>query len=317
MHTDAISPDPSLLRTINHNLLPVLRALLRECSVTRAAETLGMTQPAASAALGRLRLMLNDPLLIKAGRRMILSPRAAILQPQVEDICLRLDRLWRNPAFRAETSERCFTLSGPDYTQVVLAQHLMPLLAVGAPHMTMRFLDVPVDDVIRHVVNDIDLMISIRQPFEHATADFVVETLYHERIVAVVGPRHRLHSAADVAPEDYRRDNFLVFLAGARFLEKRYDELRNAVRAPSTPLLVSQNYNALMLIAAQSDCVALLPYQLARVAERALGMRIIDAEYSRFDVDVCLVYDRQHQLDQAHAWFRARLKEAAATMQAK
>ena len=64
-------------------LLLALDALLQETSVTRAARRIGLSTPAMSHALGRLRQRLSDPLLVRAGRQMVLSPRAESLRPQV------------------------------------------------------------------------------------------------------------------------------------------------------------------------------------------------------------------------------------------
>jgi DNA-binding transcriptional LysR family regulator len=80
------------LRSVDLNLLPVLRQLLEDRNITRAAEALALTQPAVSKALARLRAIFDDPLLVRDGRRMILTPRAEQLQPQVEEQCRELER---------------------------------------------------------------------------------------------------------------------------------------------------------------------------------------------------------------------------------
>jgi LysR family nod box-dependent transcriptional activator len=304
------------LKSMNHNLLPVLRALLRECNVTRAAEIMGMTQPAASAALAKLRLMLNDALLVKKGRRMELSPRAAQLLPQVEDLCSGLERLWQNPKFDPATADRCFSLTCPDYIEVIIASPLMRLMATQAPRMSLRFLDIPFEDVTRSKVADVDFVMGIRQIFEHppAATGFIVQTLYHDRIVAVIGPKHRLYAAKNVNKKDYEDDPFLVFIAGAQFLEKRYDALRTAVRVPGATIMASQHYNSLMLIAMQGDAIALVPRRLAQLAQAATPLRILDPAYSDFDVDICLAWDQRFEFDEAHGWFRACIQRAAQSL---
>ena len=307
-------PDP--LRAVNHNLLPVLGALLRERSVTRAAQTLGTTQPAASAALARLRLILRDPLLVRIGRRMELSPRGEALLPQVEDLCLRLSLLWQGPAFDPATQVRRFSLTSPDYVQVVVAPPLIAACRHGGPGLSLRFLDVPVDEVFRRMIADIDCVISIRQSLDLAGGNFAVESLYHDSVVAVVGPRHRLYAATAVDRSDLDRDSYLVFVGGAQFLERRYDGLRAELGSPAPPVAVSQHYNALMLVAAQSDCVALIPRHLARIAVALMPLRIVDATVSDFVIDVCLAWDRRYENDAAHGWLRARLRDIAATMTA-
>jgi DNA-binding transcriptional LysR family regulator len=75
------------LAALDLNLILVLRELLRERNVTRAAERVGVTQPAVSAALGRLRRHFDDELLVRVNRAYVLSPLAVQLQRQVEEIC--------------------------------------------------------------------------------------------------------------------------------------------------------------------------------------------------------------------------------------
>lgn len=309
-HTEM--PGSSVLRSMNHNLLPVLRALLRERNVTRAAETLGMTQPAASAALARLRLILTDPLLIKIGRHMALSPRAELLLPQVEDICLRLELLWKGADFNPASCTRRFSITSPDYVQVVLAPPLIERLGQAGKGLSLRFLDVPVDDVFRRMIADIDFIITIRQSLESATGDFAVDSLFKDRLVPVVGRNHRLYQANGVTRKDLERDSFLEFVGGAQFFERRYDGLRRALSSPSPPAAISQHYNALMMVAAQSDCVALIPYSLATIAQSLLPVRILDADYSDFVIDVCLVWDRRYEADAAHRWLRKQILDVAA-----
>ena len=301
---------PASLRVVNHNLLPILRALLRERSVTRAAQTLGMGQPAASAALARLRLVLGDPLLVRSGQGMELSVRGELLLPQVEDLCVRLDVLWKGPDFDPATSNRRFALTTPDYIETVLGPKLIASLDRAGPALSLRFLDVPVEDVLRRMIADIDFIITIRQSVEQTTGDFAVESLYADHIVAVVGRDHPLYLATDIDRADLDHGKFLVFIGGAQFLEKRYDGLRAALGAPSPPSAVSQHYTSMMMIAAQSDCIALIPHRLARIAVKLMPLRVLDVGVSDFAIDVCLAWDRRYDADPAHHWFRGQIRDA-------
>ena len=82
------------LRAINQNLLPVLLALLRERNVTRAAQSLGLSQPAVSKALIQLRAILHDELLVRAGRGLVLTRRGEELLAPVAAICQDIEQLW-------------------------------------------------------------------------------------------------------------------------------------------------------------------------------------------------------------------------------
>lgn len=109
------------LSTVDLNLLVALDALLRERSVTRAAKEVGIGQPAMSHALGRLRELLGDPLLIRRGRAMVPTPRAEALALPVEEALAAVRAVLRvEPAFDPATSERSFVLACPDLVAPML-----------------------------------------------------------------------------------------------------------------------------------------------------------------------------------------------------
>ena len=121
------------LANLDLNLLVALRELLRERSVTRAAERLGMTQPAASAALSRLRRHFGDELLIRDRGEYTLTALGAQLAEQVDAVCAAAERLFAASAdFDPASSEREFTLVMADYTIVVMGEALSQVIARAA-----------------------------------------------------------------------------------------------------------------------------------------------------------------------------------------
>jgi DNA-binding transcriptional LysR family regulator len=122
------------LANLDLNLLVALRELLRERSVTRAAERLGVTQPAASAALARLRRHFGDELLVRDRGEYMLTALGAQLAEQADAVCTASERLFAASAdFDPATSEREFTLVMADYTIVVMGEALSQVIARAAP----------------------------------------------------------------------------------------------------------------------------------------------------------------------------------------
>jgi len=118
------------LANLDLNLLVALRELLRERSVTRAAERLGVTQPAASAALSRLRRHFGDELLVRDRGEYTLTALGAQLAGQADAVCTAAQRLFAASAdFDPATSEREFTLVMADYTIVVMGEALSQVIA--------------------------------------------------------------------------------------------------------------------------------------------------------------------------------------------
>ena len=127
------------LANLDLNLLVALRELLRERSVTRAAERLGVTQPAASAALSRLRRHFGDELLVRDRGEYTLTALGAQLAEQVGPVCDAAERLFAATAdFDPATSEREFTLVMADYAIVVMGEALSQVIARAAPRARLH-----------------------------------------------------------------------------------------------------------------------------------------------------------------------------------
>ena len=126
--------------TIDLNLLVVLRELVLERSVTRAGRRLHLTQSATSHALARLRVVLGDPLLVRSGREMKLTPRAEALATDLPRLFRSIERVLAAEAgFDPATSERVFLLGAPDFASVMLPG-VVERLARRVPRAGLEFL---------------------------------------------------------------------------------------------------------------------------------------------------------------------------------
>ncbi len=139
------------LERVDLNLLVYLDVLLREQSVTRAAEQLGITQPAMSNGLKRLRDLFNDPLLIRSSSGMAPTERALELAPMVRNALSAVtDILEPKQDFRPLTSKRVFRIMSSDYAEATLVPALVKALRSEAPDVVLDFLtpsDVSVQDI--------------------------------------------------------------------------------------------------------------------------------------------------------------------------
>lgn len=165
------------------NLLVAFDALMSERSVSRAAKRLHLSQPAMSAALGRLRDYFGDPILAVDGRRMIPSPYAIRLQPLVEDMLRSVEGLIKESRlFDPATSTRQFVLGSSDYIAVVLLRDMLAELAVSAPKLTFSIM--PPSDNLAPLLDrgEIDLTIT---PEENLADDHPAELLLEEAHVVV------------------------------------------------------------------------------------------------------------------------------------
>src|SRR3954470_15955335 len=125
------------LNSLDLNLLVALDALLREASVSRAAMRIGLSQPAASHALQRLRDLIGDPLLVRTGARMELTPRAQGLRGPLAQALEQVRGLFTRDKFDAISSERHFRLMMPDLAVELLMPPLMEKVTKLAPNVTI------------------------------------------------------------------------------------------------------------------------------------------------------------------------------------
>lgn len=135
-------PSARILRNQDVATLPVLRALLVERNVTRAGESVGLSQPATSAVLARLRRRFGDQLLIRVGRDYELTPLAAGLLSRIESATEALERVFGDD-FDPATTNRQFSLALSDYTVAILFEELNRILAEEAPGPDSSFAPSP------------------------------------------------------------------------------------------------------------------------------------------------------------------------------
>src|ERR1700750_388234 len=126
------------LAALDLNLLVALDALLLEANVSRAAMRVGLSQPAASHALQRLRDVLGDPLLVRTGARMELTPRAQALRGPLAQALDQVRGLFIPDDFDAARSERHFRLMMPDLAVELLVPPLMQKVTRAAPNVRMH-----------------------------------------------------------------------------------------------------------------------------------------------------------------------------------
>ncbi|WP_449351838.1 LysR family transcriptional regulator [Streptomyces shaanxiensis] len=182
------------------NLLVALDVLLEEQSVGGAARRLHLSEPAMSRTLGRIRRALGDPVLVRAGRRMVPTPHALAVRAEVSAVVERARALFapgRDVDLR--TVERTFTILGHDTVAAACGAALLRRAAAEAPGVRIRFLaeshvDVP---FLREGTADLEVgVVDTVAPEVH------VEALHEDRMVAVVRPGHPLFAAFGGGDDD-------------------------------------------------------------------------------------------------------------------
>lgn len=165
------------------NLLVILDALLKEKSVTRAAERLNMSQPAMSAALGRLRQYLNDDVLVLHGKKMVPTAHAQSMAPMVARALADIDSLiTASTVFEPANSRRRFRICASDYVTVVLLSPLLARLEKSAPGISFDICPPGPEVLPKLERGEIDLLLT---PEQFTAREHPKQLLFEERHVVV------------------------------------------------------------------------------------------------------------------------------------
>ncbi len=302
------------LANLDLNLLVALRELVRERSVTRAAQRLGVTQPAASASLSRLRRHFGDELLVREHGEYVLTPLGDQLAQQVEAVCAATERLFAaSSSFDPATSDREFTLVMADYTIAVMGEALSHAVQRAAPRTRLHIRLVR-ESLASEFADGIRFVDGMVAPPSNGFA--LPETrsaeLFHDRWVCVLdGDNPVLDGGSALRVRDLAGLPWVApyYRAGAgsvpvmRQLALLDPQPRIAVRVES--------YLAVPFFVTGTDRVALMQERLATRLAAAANLRVLECPGEAEPIVEALWWHRQHEEDAAHAWLRRLTTETA------
>jgi LysR family transcriptional regulator, nod-box dependent transcriptional activator len=197
-----------------------LHALLEECNVTRAAERLNLSQPAMSAALRRLRLALNDNILVAHGKTMVPTSHAQSLAPIVAQALVSMQSLVSSSTvFDPKTSQRRFKIAASDYISTVLIAPMLASLETDAPSVRLEIIAVSVDSLPMLERGMIDFMVT---PEQFLSPVHPKKLLFEERHLVVGWKDNRVFNRPLTEEAYYSCGHVAVEIAGQpSFAEER------------------------------------------------------------------------------------------------
>jgi len=300
------------IQALDLNLLVALDRLLATSSVTLAAGELGITQPAMSRSLQRLRDVLGDPLLVRVGRGLVPTPRAEALVPVVSEALQAARRVFTRPEpFDPATARGEVRIAMGDESQATLGPAILESLWRQAPNVDVRLLRLSLETVPLALSGKVDLALSpdlAALPLSAGPApdlrEFVVRKLYERRFVVVSSPRHprrrftlESFTAADhllVGPDGSGR-GFVDELLAARGLHRRV-------------AVTVSNFASATHMVAQSRLVATLPEEAVRMASVRLVVARPPLELPT--LPVMLVWHPRNTTDPRHRFVRESVVRA-------
>jgi DNA-binding transcriptional LysR family regulator len=304
-NTDDVALDVPLLRALD--------ALLAERHVTRAARRLGMTQSAASHALGRLRAVMGDPLFVRGPRGVVPTDRALALGPEVRALLDRIDALTHEGVpFDPARLDRTFVLGGADFAEVLLMPRLVRAIAARAPRV--GFASRPIGTDVEGALESgtIDVALGV---FPTAPPRLVRRKLFDETFVCMLRRGHPVLKRP-LTPERFAALPHVLISprgTGGGAVDDALAPLgltrRIAVRTATfvaAPILVSE-----------TDCIVTLPLRMAQAMAKGRRLVLVPPPVRVPGFAVSMLFHERSRSEPAHTWLREEIVRTAEQIDAK
>ncbi|MFZ4834763.1 LysR family transcriptional regulator [Rouxiella sp. Mn2063] len=292
---------------IDLNLLKLFDALVKERSVTRAGQQLGLSQPAASRALGRLRNLLNDKLWVRTAQGLELTPRAAALVGPVAKLLEDARSIVAPTQFDPAQATGRFSIAAIDHITLLLMPSLIARLTTLAPGMDLEIPPSLGDNVELVAQGNVDIAIGV---YEQLPARFHQRALFDEGLVCVVRRGHPVIAAGMTLERFAELSHILVIITGHgesivdMALAQHGLSRRVAVRLP--------HFLAAPALVAESDMVLSIPRRLAQHLALSMPIEVLELPLETGIYTPSMIWHERRHEEPSHMWLRKQLVEICA-----
>ncbi|WP_250657858.1 LysR family transcriptional regulator [Alkalimarinus coralli] len=302
---------------VDLNLLIHLDVLLREQNVTKAASHLGITQPAMSNGLKRLRVLFEDPLLVRTTDGMAPTELALELKPAVREILFNIEKVIQPDRGFDLDSSRVFRIMASDYAESTLIPSVLSVVRQRAPNVTLDVLtpsDVSFEDVEQ---GRVDMAIN---RFDTLPQSFHQKTIWTDTFSCLMNVDN------DIA-DNFTLENYLAashiwvsktgFGVGVGMNPKDVqrlgwvDEALNEIGAKRNISVFTRHYQVAMLLAQQHDLIATLPSKAARLKSESSKLVSKEPPFSIPAFDLKMAWSPLLHHNAGHQWLRRLIVDVA------
>ena len=295
------------LNGVDLNLLPPLEALLRLRHVTRAASEVGLSQPAMSRALARLRAVLGDPLLVRGQSGLVLSPRAQSLLPAIATAVTQLKGLFQEPSFDPSTAERIIRIAATDTQTILLGPAIIARLVREAPSMTLQMVPYASDLATRMEDGSVDFAFALAStPLPVGARSMPIAA---DRLAVVMRRGHPAAQRRWTLTDYGRYSHATVGIFGDR--QSEMDTILAAAGITRRISFTSPHFTAALATVAATDMVTTISESFARRLAPLFRLVIKAAPFPAAALPITLVWSHVREHDPLLAWFRGIVKDAA------
>lgn len=302
------------------NLLRVLDALLREGSTVRAGQRIGLSQPAVSAALGRLRHALGDPLFVRQGQHLVATDFARTLEIPLHSALDQIQQLLSGPLdFDPNRARHTFKISGSDFFAQLLMPPLAEELSQAAPGVVIQLVDLVPDNYVKSLESrSVDLALIPKTDMPE-WVDY--EVMFTARLVPIARAGNSHLVRAGIRPGQEIPIDLFCSVGHVLFSpEGRLTGMGDAALARAghkrKVVMTMPVFMGVCGAVSRSDFLALVPHQVAERIARPFGLEVYAAPIPVTPVELCMVWHKRSTLNPAHTWLRGRIAQVLDTLDA-
>ena len=266
---------------------------------------MGLSQPALSRSLDRLRQLLEDPLLIRVGRQMSLTPRAENLRLPVADFVLAVEHLLQVPAFNPQTAPRHVRFCATDGATESILANALTAITRKAPSLTYEIIQMAPNALSRLAEDAVDFVIDV---FPTVPQGFRKRDLFFDTFVCLMRRNHPLQGARFTRAAYAGASHIRVSGTGGSSVE--LDDAMRRQKIQRRIAMQLPSFMAAPLFLLNTDWLLTLPSGPASRAQRNLPLEIAPLPFSVPSIPLTLVWHERSERDQGHLWLRENIAMA-------
>ncbi|WP_238084690.1 LysR family transcriptional regulator [Pseudescherichia vulneris] len=298
---------------IDLNLLVAFNALMNERNVTRAAIQTGVSQPAMSAALSRLRILLGDPLFQRSNAGLIPTPRARDLASPIAAALQQIEQaMITRPVFQPETAQVTFKIGLQDYPTVVLLPTLMQVLEQTWPGVSLNVVAFNDRNAAVDLLDAGAIDVAIGVPPTNMDARIVTRPLLHDEFVTIVSGEHQ------AAKEPINLETYLdlqhVLVSPEGELHGLVDQILAQQDKQRRLVLTVPNIFAVPAVIARTHMAATILKRVALHSQTSHQLTLFSPPLALPEIEFHLIWHRRSDNSPAQVWFRELIAKYATTL---
>lgn len=296
------------IRTKDLNLLAVFVGIAEELNLSRASERLGLSQPALSHALARLRVQFEDPLFVRGQRGLVATPRVSVLLPKVRAVLGAAERLYgAGEALNLATVERRVVIASTAYFEVRAMAGFIQQAQTEAPKVRVETRSLSGEFPKRELESG-EFDLAVAAYFQEVPESFKIRTIFSDRFVCVCS-RGNAYLKTQRALADYLGCNHLQIEVPPGVFAPVDQCLQGRKKVRNIALRIG-NFLTPPGILAQTGLLLTCPASLAEEYARTHALEVSELPFRLPSIETKMIWHEKNDRDPFHQWLRGRFAEA-------